>query len=89
MHADEFSRLSTIELRELLDKWREKQQREDYRAAKICVLLAEVNRDQKKKPIPFEVWDFFTSLEPLKPAPPSPQELAAKVASWASLVNGG
>lgn len=89
MQAEEFSQLSTVELRELLKTWREKQQREDYRAAKICVLLAEVNRDHKKKPKPFEVWDFYASLETLKPPPPTAEELMAKVESWAALVNGG
>jgi hypothetical protein len=35
----------------------------DYRFALICTLLAEVNRDRKKRPKPFKPQDFMPQRE--------------------------
>jgi len=36
---------------------------QDYRSALICTLLAEVNRDRKKRPKPFKPQDFMPQRE--------------------------
>ncbi|MFN0133429.1 MAG: hypothetical protein ACKVW3_12995 [Phycisphaerales bacterium] len=68
---------------ELIDAWREREKRKDFRAGQVCALLAEVNRDHKKKPQPFSPADFFGSLEDLRPGPPSDEELEAKFEAMA------
>lgn len=35
----------------------------DYRAALICTILAEINRDRKKRPKPFKPMDFMPQRE--------------------------
>lgn len=39
------------------------EEREDLRTALICCTIANVNRDPKKKPTPFEVSDFMPKFE--------------------------
>lgn len=77
MSFDEFGRLTLGELQELADVWEDGQRRADLRAAQICVVMAEAARGKNSRP--FEVWDFFTSLEVLRPPPPSDEELERKI----------
>lgn len=77
MSFDEFGRLTLRELQELADAWEDGQRRADLRAAQICVVMAEAHRAKNARP--FEVWDFFASLEVLRPPPPSDEELERKI----------
>lgn len=56
--------------------------REDLRAAKICAIIANVNRDEKRKPKPFSPADFMPDFtqqyQPDKP-PVSLEELRVKM----------
>lgn len=47
---------------DLIEIYQEREQRADFRAGQICWLLAEINRDSKKRPVPFSPADFFPSL---------------------------
>jgi hypothetical protein len=67
------------EVAELREAWVERERRADYRAGVIACLLANAHRDDKAKPTPFHVADFFPSLEDLRPEPPSDEELERKL----------
>lgn len=77
MSFEEFGRLTLRQLQELADAWEGEQRRADLRAAQICVVMAEAHRSKTARP--FEVWDFFPSLETLRPPPPSDEELERKM----------
>lgn len=55
----EFWRLTLSEYSALLDRWIAEQEREDFRSAQIVCLLANVNRNPKKKPDGWDVSDFM------------------------------
>jgi len=40
--------------------------REDLRNAQLCALLAEINRDRKKKSSPYKIADFMLFMPPKK-----------------------
>lgn len=71
--------MSPAEVGELLDAWRERERRLDFRAGQICFLLAEINRDRENKPTPFSPADFFPSLEHMRPEPPSADQIEQKL----------
>lgn len=77
MTPDELARLSPGELAAYRQAWEERQVREDLRAGYIATILANANRDTKKRPRPYQPWDFFPSLQRFRPAPPTPEELYA------------
>lgn len=55
----EFWRLTPREFNALADRWTDDQKSQDRRAATICMVIANCNRDPKHKPQPFEVSDFM------------------------------
>lgn len=55
----EFWRLTPREFKALADGWDEDQSAEDRRAATVCMVIANCNRDPAKKPDPFTVDDFM------------------------------
>jgi hypothetical protein len=61
------------ELRALTERYtqvrQETGQRADFRAGQICALLANINRDLSKRPLPFEPADFFPSLGDVSTTP--------------------
>lgn len=71
------------EVRELLEAWRARERRADFRAGQVCFLLAEINRDRERRATAFSPADFFPSLEDLRPDPPSEDELEAKMEALA------
>lgn len=62
-----------------LEPWGE--ERADMRAALIASIIANANRDPKKRPQPYTIKDFMLQFEP--PEPPSPEEVWAKIEAWA------
>lgn len=66
----EFGALSPRELQALIDRHDEERFREDWRAALICSVLANISRDSSKRPEPFKISDFM----PGKPSEPVEQE---------------
>jgi hypothetical protein len=54
---EEFLDLTTAELKVFYDVQAKLEQREDFRFAQICYILAETNRDKKRKP--YKIEDFM------------------------------
>ena len=77
MQAEEFGRLNLAELFELIEVWNKREKRQDFRAARICQVMANMNRG--KNTPPFDAWDFFESLESMRPEPPADDELERKI----------
>lgn len=63
----EFWRLTPREFRALADAWDDGEQAKDRRAATVCMVIANVNRDADKKPEPFQISDFMPSRGPAAP----------------------
>ncbi len=63
----EFWDLSFEQFNALAERYIQDQENQDLRAALICSLLANINRDTKKRRTPFEVKDFMPQRRPLKP----------------------
>lgn len=74
MGSSEFGSLTLPELRRLYKAWENRQAREDLRAGMIVSMIANTNRDPKTTPEPFAPWDFFPSLERMKPKPLTPEQ---------------
>uniref|UniRef100_A0A6M3JZN1 Minor tail T domain-containing protein n=1 Tax=viral metagenome TaxID=1070528 RepID=A0A6M3JZN1_9ZZZZ len=49
----------------LAERFSSSQEREDYHSALICCVLAEINRDRKKRPKPFTPQDFMPQVKEL------------------------
>lgn len=63
-------------------------EREDQRAGMIAALIANVNRDPKKRTEPYDVEDFFPRYESTIQAPEvAPVDLEAKIKAWAATMN--
>lgn len=64
--------------------------REDERAGMIAALIANVNRDPKLRPEPYDVDDFFPSWDAAMAKAreategPPPDKLKSKLAAWAA-----
>ena len=60
--------------------------RADLRMANIMALLAEINRDRKKRGKPFSPAEFMFEFDPdaQKKDDPSPADVYAKVRAWAA-----
>ena len=55
----DFWRLTLAQFNALLSRYTYEQESLDYRAALICSILAEINRDRKKRKKPFTPTDFM------------------------------
>lgn len=65
-------------------------EREDQRAGMVAALIANVNRDEKKRSEPYDVEDFFPRYETLMEtveAAQEPVDLEAKIMAWAARMN--
>lgn len=71
--AQSFGRLTPTELKAHLEIWNRKQDREDHRFASIEAILAEINRDPKKRSAPFQPTDFYHSRIRPKAQEPAPE----------------
>lgn len=58
MSDDEFWHLTLAQLNELVKRYNDKLKLEDYHFALIGCVLAEINRDRKKRTKPFTLQDF-------------------------------
>lgn len=68
MPAWEFEDLEPGELHDCIEAWKRRERRADFRAAQVCLILAESNRDREARAFPFEAADFFPSLAEVTPA---------------------
>lgn len=59
MQEKDFWRLTLRQFSSLVSRHIIHQEREDYRAALVCSVLANVNRDEKKRRQPFTPEDFM------------------------------
>lgn len=81
--ADELGAMPPGDVFDLLEAWRQREKRADFRAAQVCTILAEVNRDKDRKPTPFHPGDFFPSFAEDR-EPISESELEAKLEALAN-----
>lgn len=60
--------------------------RDDLRAGMVAAIIANVNRDPRRRPEPFTPATFFDSLAALEPEPdlPDDERLEAKLLAWAA-----
>jgi hypothetical protein len=63
--------LTLKEFDALSSRYKDTQYRLDYRAALICSVLAEINRDRKRRPKAFKPEDFM----PQKPKKMNPKQM--------------
>lgn len=59
----EFWHLTLAQFNALAESWQASEQILDYRAALICALIAETNRNHKKRPKPYKPSDFMPRRE--------------------------
>lgn len=64
---EEFWDLSVEQFNALIERHITEQENRDLRAAQICCVLANIHRDTRKKPRPFEIKDFLPQRRPKKP----------------------
>lgn len=55
----DFWRLTLAQFASLAERYETEQERDDYHSALICCVLAEINRDPKKRDKPFVPADFM------------------------------
>lgn len=79
IQADRFWRMTPAEVDLEVVAYLKEQERQDYRAALICSVLAEINRDPEKKSTPFSPWDFM-------PKPAEEEEKPIKRQSWEEIL---
>jgi hypothetical protein len=72
----------------LTERENQRQARLDFRTGQICALIANVNKDAKKRPQAYQPGDFFPALndvskdEPEPGAIEDPNELLAHIMAW-------
>ena len=69
MSDKEFWHLTLVQLNALIKQHNLSERAQDYRAALICSVLANIHRDPKKKVNPFEAQDFM----------PNPKKVSRKM----------
>lgn len=57
--TEEWGRLTPREFRALCERWKQDQKRQDGRVALIAALIANANRDPKRRSKPYQVDDFM------------------------------
>ena len=62
--------------------------RDDLRAGTIAAVIANVNRDSRKRSEPFSPGDFFTEIAEKEPDAPPPPTLKTKLTAWAHSMAG-
>ena len=55
----DFYRMTYREVMAMVDAYKQNQKMDDYRTARICYLIAEVNRNPKARPRAYKVDDFM------------------------------
>lgn len=68
----------------LQQRYEDRQKREDYRAGLIASIVANVNRDTKHQPTPWEWTEFFPAWKEPEPARgQTSEEMHALLMAWA------
>lgn len=78
----EFWALTPAEFQLLADDWRSNERAADYRAALVCMVLANCHRNPEKRPEPFTVADFMPG--PVESAPVGEQSWETQKAIFAA-----
>ena len=71
----------------MLDRWENDQERKDLRSATVAAIIAECNRDTKKRQTPFTPKDFMY-FKKSKPHRMAPEEMLRRVEAM-NLALGG
>ena len=56
---EQFGRLSPPEFKSMYEAWKIREERTDRRIGRLCAIIANVNRDPKKRKEPFTEEDFI------------------------------
>lgn len=64
-------------------------EREDQRAGMVAALIANVNRDPKHRPQPYDVEDFFPRYEQEAEEQEQEADLESKLMSWVTVMSAG
>lgn len=87
LKPDEFWTLTPAEWERMVKGYLAREERADYRAGLICAVLANINRDEKKRSKPYEPADFMP--QPSKPtAPQTPEQMLKIVEFWNASLGG-
>lgn len=68
-------------------RWEQRERRLDYRAGVVAAVIANANRDPKRRRKPYQPSDFFTSLAPPRKAQSWQEQL--HMVEWLNIVFGG
>lgn len=79
MQGGEFDRLSPAELRAMCEWWNQREMFKDHRAGVLACAIVNCQIPRDSGVEPFSPWDFFPSLERLKPQPPSAEQVYAEL----------
>lgn len=63
LSAAEFWALTPLQFHYLVERWQERSERDLFRSALICAVVAECHRDRKKRKKPFTPADFMPALK--------------------------
>jgi hypothetical protein len=69
-----------------LEPWSE--ERADLRSGMIAAVIAETNRDRKKRRKPYTAADFMPRFDRPLPQPQTPEEQAAILRMWVQALGG-
>jgi hypothetical protein len=69
-----------------LDPWGE--ERADLRSGMIAAVIAETNRDKKKRRKPYTPQEFMPQFDRPPPKPQTPEEQAAILRMWVEVLGG-
>lgn len=85
---NEFWRLTLREYSALSDRWQSQLEWSDFQSAKICAILANINRDPKKSEI-YSTEDFMVTGMANRGQKQSPDDMLEIVKFWAGAQNDG
>lgn len=69
VHTDEFYCMTHKEFMAAVKGYKESQKMDDIRTARVCAVIAEVNRNPKKRGAPWKIEDFMPKMEKKKQTP--------------------
>lgn len=72
----------------LCGKYLARVEREDYRSALICSVIANVNRDSKRRPKPFMPQDFMLTKTGRTARTQTTDEMLAMAKAWNAALGG-
>lgn len=89
LNDSEFWSLTAAQFSALCRRYGSDMERQDFRAAQICMLFANAYRDTKRHPQPFEITDFMLSKPQFDKEEPQSQDMLRKKLDFFMLGMGG